>query len=73
MREKPPEYFNIVDGDSAALETDGSHAISPPPFPSVPGVACLQGVQLDNENVQLKALLQKCVKKGRATLHGTKP
>lgn len=51
----------------------GSHAIVPPLFPSSPGVACLQGVQLDNENVQLKALLQKCVEKGRATLHGTKP
>lgn len=36
-------------------------------------LAAWEGVQLDNDNVQLKALLQKCVEKGRATLHGPKP
>lgn len=35
-------------------------------------LAALQGVQLDNDNEQLKSLLQKCVKKGRATIHGPK-
>ncbi|CAM9779952.1 unnamed protein product [Ectocarpus sp. 13 AM-2016] len=35
-------------------------------------LAAWEGVQLDNDNAQLKSLLQTCVEKGRATLHGPK-
>ncbi|CAM9474013.1 unnamed protein product, partial [Hapterophycus canaliculatus] len=35
-------------------------------------LAAWEGVQLDNDNAQLKSLLQKCVEKGRATIHGPK-
>lgn len=45
---------------------------APPLSPECPLVTLLQGVQLDNDNAQLKSLLQKCVEQGRATIHGPK-
>ncbi|CAN0187101.1 unnamed protein product [Discosporangium mesarthrocarpum] len=33
-------------------------------------LAAWEGVQLDNNNKELKSLLQECVKKGRSAHHG---